>query len=288
MKKFFKKTLSIIGVVFLCLMIIGQITKPFVKSNVEKDKQRLEFNRMVERADRDCPIPAVMGKGAVTGIKLENGFVTYYLSYDKDFLNLLSRLNDDEKAKEGIMMCFLCVNAQGSNQGDLLMDLLIKFDYGLRVVITESAVGRFECSATADEIKSLRERYKLNPHEALYNLLLISIEAERASLPIKLDEGMFMTDYKLEDEDIAITILMDENIYSIEEMYDNKELIKASMIEEGLSDPESKALFDMCKVSHTGLVYRICGNLSSKHFDIRITSNEIRRFVPTPSNVNIR
>lgn len=288
MKRFFKITFSVVGIMFLCLIILGQIAKTVMKPTMEKESQRAEFARMIERADRDCPIPAAMGKGAVTGIKLENGYVTYYLAYDSDFINILSRIEDKNKVKEGILMCLLCINAQGSSQGDLVMDLLAKFGYGIRVVITESATGRFDFKANVDEINTLREKFQLNPHEALYNLLSISIEAERTSLPLKLDEGFLMTDYSLEGENIAITIQLDENLYSIDTMASNRELVKESMFEEGLSDPSSKALLDLCKVSHSGLKYIFTGKQSHKTFDVLLSSNEIRKIVQTPSNVNIQ
>lgn len=288
MKRFFKITFSVVGIIFLCLMILGQIAKTVMKPTMEKESQRAEFARMIERADRDCPIPAAMGKGAVTGIKLENGYVTYYLAYDSDFINILSRIEDKNKVKEGILMCLLCINAQGSSQGNLVMDLLAKFGYGIRVVITESATGRFDFKANVDEINTLREKFQLNPHEALYNLLSISIEAERTSLPLKLDEGFLLTDYSLEGENIAITIQLDENLYSIDTMASNRELVKESMFEEGLSDPSSKALLDMCKVSHSGLKYIFTGKQSHKSFDVLLSSNEIRKIVQTPSNVNIQ
>ena len=288
MKRFFKITFSVVGIIFLCLMILGQIAKTVMKPTMEKESQRAEFARMIERADRDCPIPVAMGKGAVTGIKLENGYVTYYLAYDSDFINILSRIEDKNKVKEGILMCLLCINAQGSSQGDLVMDLLAKFGYGIRVVITESATGRFDFKANVDEINTLREKFQLNPHEALYNLLSISIEAERTSLPLKLDEGFLLTDYSLEGENIAITIQLDENLYSIDTMASNRELVKESMFEEGLSDPSSKALLDMCKVSHSGLKYIFTGKQSHKSFDVLLSSNEIRKIVQTPSNVNIQ
>ena len=57
-------------------MIIGQIAKTAMKPAMEQVSQRSEFERMVEKANSDCPIPVAMGKGAVTGIKLENGYVT--------------------------------------------------------------------------------------------------------------------------------------------------------------------------------------------------------------------
>ena len=288
MNKFVKKTLSGIGIAFLCLMILGQIAKTAMKPAMEKASQHSEFSRMVDRANRDCPIPVAMGKGAVTQIKLEDGYLTYYLSYSPDFLNVISRLNNDNKVKEGLLMCFLCVNGQGNNQGNLLMDLLVRFNYGLRVIITESAIGRFDFKASVDEIKTLRERYQLNPHEALYNLLSLSIEAERSSLPMVIENGMLMTDYRLEGDNIAIIIQVDEDLYSIEKMHEKRSTIKESMIEESINDPDSKALLDLCKVSHTGLIYRMYGNQSYSSFEVEITSDEIRRFVNTPSNINIQ
>ena len=288
MKKSIKRIFSGIGIAFLCLIIVGQVVKMATKPAIEASKEKYEFAKMIERADRDCPIPAAMGMGAVTGIKLENDFVTYYLKYDKDFSSIFSQVNDEAKVKEGLLMCFLCINAQGYDRGDLLMDMLIHYDYGLKVVVTESANGRFECQATVDEIKSLRDRFKINPHEALYNLLSLSIESERASLPMVIDEGMLMTDYQLEGEDIAIIIKLDEDLYSIEAMEENKEFIKASMMEEALTQPESKALLDLCKVSHTGLLYRMYGDQSRERVEIHFSSDEIRQIVPTPANACIQ
>lgn len=288
MKKFFKILFSGIGILFICLMIFGQIEKTVMKPSMKKASERAEFARMIERADRDCPIPAPGGKGAVTGIKLENDYVTYYLKYDAGFMNVLSSIKNEEKVKEGILMCFLCINAQGKNQGDLVMDILSRFDCGIRVVITESATGRFDFKASADEIKALREKYQLNPHEALFNLLSISIEAERTNLPLKIEEGLLLTDYSLEGENIVVNIQLDEKLYSIETLSSNKDMVKESMFEEGLSDPSSKALLDMCKVSHSGLKYIFTGNRSNKSFEVILSSTEIRRIVQTPSNVNIQ
>lgn len=288
MKKVIKIILSSIGILFLCLIIFAQVAKTVMKPTLEQSKERSEFARAIERADRDCPIPAALGKGEVTGIKLEDGYVTYYLKYDNDFHNLMSSLGSDAKAKEALLMCFLCINAQGDSQGDLLMDLLIRQNCGLKVVITESSTGHYECMASVDDIKRLRQRYQLNPHEALFNLLSLSIESQRVNLPMKVDEGMVMTDYRLEGDNIVITMEIDQDLYSISTMRSNSELIKSSMIEEGLKDPESKTLFDMCKVSHTGLTYRIVGNRSHDEFEITIPSEEIREFTQTPSNVNIQ
>lgn len=287
-KKVLKILLSAIGVFLLCGMIFSQIVKTVFMPFIEHDKQRAEFARSIERADRDCPIPAALGKGAVSGIKLEDDYVTYYITYDSDFTNILSTIDDEQKIKECILMSMLCFNAQNGNVGDIAMDSLEKFGYGIRIVITQSGTGKFDFRVSTEEIRALREKYQLNPHEALFNLLSIGVEAQRASLPLKIDEGMLMTDYSLEDENIVISIECDEDLYSIDDISSNKDIVKDSMLEEGVSNPSSKALLDLCKASHTGLKYIFTGKRSHKSADILLSSDEIRQKVQTPSQVNIQ
>lgn len=279
MKKIITIILATIGVVLVGAMVFGQIARKASGSS--------DFAKMVERADADCPIPLGLGNGAVTGIKLEKGFVTYYLAYNQGFFNLFSQMSDD-KVKHGLLMCILCNNAQGGGQGDMLMDILDKYGYGLRIVITESANGQFECRATIDEIKALREQYKLNPHEAMYNLLAICIEAERTTLPMQIDQGLTMADYKLDNGNIVICIEVDEDYYSIDELSANKSIFKEAMFVSALNDPESYALLSMCKISHTGLEYRFAGGNPKKEFGVELTSDEIRKRVPLPGMLDVQ
>lgn len=277
-----KKVLRIIGIALVCLIVICNITKIIIRPIYENS-----FTAQVARANQDCPIPVALGNGAVTSIHLENGYLTYYLSYDNPFYNLVSQV-DQEKVKEALLMCFLCLNGQGDNQGGVLLDKLVEEKCGLKIVISNSAKGKYECSATVQDILSMRRRFELDPHEALYSLLSMSMKAERANLPMQIGEGIVMTDYSLDGENIVITAEMDENLYSIDELNANISAVKNSMIKDGVNDAESKALFDLCKVSHTGLVYRYVGNHSRRQCNVVITSDEIRRLVPTPSSVNIK
>ncbi len=286
-KKFFKILFSGLGILFVCSMIFAQIAKVAIAPLMEKSKQKAELERIVERADRVCPIPAAMGKGAVTSVKLEDGNITFYLTYDSDNCNVFSKLEDDQKIREGILMSILCLNAQDGNLGDRVMDLLAKYDCGIRIVITESAIGRFDFKVSSDEIQTLREKYQINPHEALFNLLSLNVEAERASLPMNIAEGVLLKDYRLEDENLVFDILFDENIYSIEAMSANKDLLKENFLEEGLSDSSGKSLLDLCKASHSGIKYVLTGNQSNKSFDILLSSEDIQELVETPSQANI-
>ena len=263
-------------------MILGNIARMVTRPMYENS-----FAAQVARANRDCPIPVALGNGAVTAIHLEKGYLTYYLSYDNPFYNLMSSV-DQKKVNEALLMCFLCLNGQGSNQGNVLMDKLVEENCGLRIVISNSAKGKFECSATVQDIQTLRKKFDLNPHEALYSLLLLSMEAEKVNLPMKIEEGITLTDYGLDGENIIITAEMDEYLYSIDQLNENIGADKSSILEDGVNDADSRALYDLCKVSHTGLIYRYVGNLTHKNCDVFISSDEIRRLVSTPSNVNIQ
>jgi hypothetical protein len=277
-----KKVLKITGIVFICLIVLGNIARMITRPMYENS-----FAAQVARANRNCPIPVALGNGAVTAIHLEKGYLTYYLSYDNPFYNLMSSV-DQKKVKEALLMCFLCVNGQGNNQGNVLMDKLVEENCGLRIVISNSAKGKFECSATVQDIQTLRKKFDLNPHEALYSLLLLSMEAEKVNLPMKIEEGITLTDYGLDGENIIITAEMDEYLYSIDQLNENIGAVKSSILEDGINDADSRALYDLCKVSHMGLIYRYVGNLTHKNCDVFISSDEIRRLVPTPSNVNIQ
>ena len=277
-----KKTLKIIGIVIVCLMVLGNIAKMVTRPMYENS-----FAAQVARANRNCPIPVALGNGAITAIHLENGYLTYYLSYDNPFYNLMSSV-DQKKVNEALLMCFLCLNGHGSNQGNVLMDKLMEENCGLRIVISNSAIGKFECSATVQDIQTLRKKFDLDPHEALYSLLSLSMEAEKVNLPMKIEEGITLTDYGLDGDNIVITAEMDEYLYSIDQLSENIGAVKSSILEDGINDADSRALYDLCKVSHTGIVYRYIGKLTHKQCDVVISSDEIRRLVPTPSNVNIQ
>ena len=85
-------------------MIFAQVAKTVMKPTIAQSNEKSEFAAAVERADRDCPIPVALGKGEVTGIKLENVYVTYYVKYDNDIFNFMSSIGRDTIAKEALFM----------------------------------------------------------------------------------------------------------------------------------------------------------------------------------------
>ena len=280
-----KKALLIAGGVFIALAIIGNIVrtigKPVKTTNTDS------FAAQIEKANQSCPIPVAGGAGYVSAIKLEDNNVTYYIHYNEKNNNpMLSEKNQDN-FKEMLVMALLCVNGQEYGQSDFLISELINEGCGLKVVYTDATGKKTESVASVSELITMKEKFHLNPHEALHKILEMEVEAERASLPLKIEDGMFITNYGLDRENIIITISLDENMYSLSEVKKQKDYLKMSILQEGIQDYETKALLDLCKVSHTGLVYRMTDNHSKKHCDIIITSDEIRKTVPVPSSISI-
>lgn len=280
MKSTIKAILSALGFAFLGLIFVGLAVSKLMKPVMEKDKQRFAFEQAISRADQNCPMSFEMGKGEITGIKLENGFVTYYFTLVPEVFNYWSTRKNDEKVKDGLLMCILS-NDSSLQNGETLTDMLIKLGYGIHVILTGDGNNRIDYSANTSELIALRDKYGDNPQEALQYLFAMNLEAERATLPIKIDEGMLITDYKLEDKDLAIIIQVDEQIYSLDIMSGLKDEMKASIIDEGMSDPESKLLFNMCKENNLGLIYRLYGSSSRRNIEIRIPSYELQHAMST-------
>ena len=284
MKKFFKY----LGITLLIVFVGGNISRTIMKSKYEKGIYDSSLKSQIERANKDCPIPIFEGKSEVSAIKLEDGCITYYFTYDSSYDNYLSKIKNNSSLKEGFLCSFLCMNAQQNGLGDRLMDKLIEENVGLKIIINQSQATNFECKMTPDDIKQFREKFKLNPHEAMYNIMSLNVEAEKEQLPMEIDEGMIMTDYTLDGDNILVTMIVDEDLYEMDAFRENADLIRESMVDEGQNDPEAKALLDLCKVSHTGLVYRIVGSKTKKYVDVQISSDYIRQHVTTPSTINLQ
>lgn len=281
-----KTAFKTIGGILLGLMIIGSIVRGIGKST-SKNMLNNSLEEAIEIANSSCPIEIGGGAGYVRAIKLEDNNVTYYIHFNEGNNNLIPTEQNRETIKEFFVMTLLCMNGQEYGQGDFFVSKLIDEGCGLRIVYTDSSGKNIESVTSVDELKSMKDKFHQNPHEALWQVLEMEIEAERASLPQKIEEGMFITNYSLEGENIVIIIKVDEYLYSINEFRNNREIIKNAMLEEAANDLESKSLLDLCKVSHTGLDYHVVGNRSHNSVDIIISSDEIRRFDTTPSSLNI-
>lgn len=276
-----KKTLKIIGIIFLILMGLGGITRALVKPSVENS-----FEQQIRRANSDCPIPVANGVGQVSCISLDDNFLVYKLDYKPGYINIDVYRRNPDATRDMFYLAFLCINGQGGHS-DIMAHELIKRGYGLKIVASDGSTS-FSSELNPQYIRQMRNKVKINPTEALHEALLLKFETENATFPVKIEDGMIMTGMSLYENNIIVEIEVDENLYDLSAFETVADEFADNIINEANSgDPELGALLDLCKISHTGLTYRMKGNLSKKYCDMNISSNLIRQNRIVPPQVNI-
>lgn len=276
-----KKSLKIIGIILLVLMGLGGLSRAIVKPVVENS-----FEEQIRRANRDCPIPVANGVGQVSSISLEDGFIVYKLDYKLEYINIDVYRNRPEATRDMFYLAFLCMNGQGGHS-DMMSDELIKRGYGLRIVASNGA-SSFTSELSPAYIKEMQNRINVNPTEALHDALILKFETENCSFPVKIDEGMILTGLGLKDNNIIVEAQIDETLYDLDSFAAISEEFANNIITEANNgDPELGAMLDLCKISHTGLTYRMIGNRSKNYCDMNIPSSLIRKNRIVPQQVNI-
>lgn len=277
-----KKTLKIIGGIFLVLIVIGNIAKLVAKPSYENS-----IEAQIKRANRDCPIPVANGIGQVTSITLEDNYLTYRIDYRPGHVNIDAFKNNPDATRAMFYLSFVCLQAQGSYVEKMMSELVVN-GIGLRVVVADGTGEQFTSVMTPEYIARMKREVNINPSEALHEALELKLAIETTGLPAQIDEGMVMTGMKLEGNNIVVYVKMSEELYDLDVLNESSAELAASMLDEAnAGDPELGALFDLCKVSHFGLVYRAIGSKTNRHVDMGLSSEQIRKGRKTPSQVNI-
>ena len=169
------------------------------------------------------------------------------------------------------------------------MNELVSKGIGLKIIVSDGTGEQFSSVMTLEYISKMKHEVSLNPSEALHEALKLKLDIETTGLPIQIDEGMVMTGMQLEGNNIVVSVDMSEDLYDLDILEESStELAMSLLSEANAGDPELGALFDLCKVSHSGLVYRAIGSKTNRHVDMGLSSEQIRKGRKTPSQVNIR
>lgn len=287
MENKYKNVPPTIALIIAGLLISYKFTRVLMIPVRELSKDDSAFVQAVARADSACPVPVALGDGEVTGIVSVDDYLIYHLEYDKGFHSMMGSLGSEEQSKEALLMYFLCGKVTGGDDGELLMDLLIDQGYGMKIEVTEAGEMYYEYKASVKDIERLRDRYRADPHEALHSLASLCVETLKSALPQRVDKGLTISDIALEKGNVVITMLVDEHLYSVSQLEENSESIKASIMESGQKETETKPLFDLCELSHTGLIHRFEGNRSHDSFDILIPWGELHVPAKSPAGADI-
>lgn len=278
-----KKTLKIIGGIFLAMIVIGNIVKLVAMPSYENS-----IEAQIKRANRDCPIPVANGIGQVSSITLEDHYLTYRIDYRPGHVNINAFKENSDATRAMFYLSFVCLQAQGSYVEKMMSEFVLK-GIGLKVVVSDGIGEQFTSVMTPEYITKMKREVNLNPSEALHEALELKLAIETTGLPAQIDEGMVMTGMKLEGNNIVVSVDMSEDIYDLDIVEESSTELAMSLLSEANSeDPELGALFDLCKVSHSGLIYRAIGSKTNRHVDMGLSSEQIRKGRKTPSQVNIR
>lgn len=278
-----KKTLKIIGGIFLAMIVIGNIVKLVAMPSYENS-----IEAQIKRANRDCPIPVANGIGQVSSITFEDHYLTYRIDYRPGHVNINAFKENSDATRAMFYLSFVCLQAQGSYVEKMMSEFVSK-GIGLKVVVSDGIGEQFTSVMTPEYITKMKREVNLNPSEALHEALELKLAIETTGLPAQIDEGMVMTGMKLEGNNIVVSVDMSEDIYDLDIVEESSTELAMSLLSEANSeDPELGALFDLCKVSHSGLIYRAIGSKTNRHVDMRLSSEQIRKGRKTPSQVNIR
>lgn len=278
-----KKTLKIIGGIFLAMIVIGNIVKLVAMPSYENS-----IEAQIKRANRDCPIPVANGIGQVSSITLEDHYLTYRIDYRPGHVNINAFKENSDATRAMFYLSFVCLQAQGSYVEKMMSEFVSK-GIGLKVVVSDGIGEQFTSVMTPEYITKMKREVNLNPSEALHEALELKLAIETTGLPAQIDEGMVMTGMKLEGNNIVVSVDMSEDIYDLDLVEESSTELAMSLLSEANSeDPELGALFDLCKVSHSGLIYMAIGSKTNRHVDMGLSSEQIRKGRKTPSQVNIR
>lgn len=278
-----KKAFKINGGIFLAMIVIGNIVKLVAKPSYENS-----IEAQIKRANRDCPIPVANGIGQVSSITLEDKSLTYRIDYKPGCININVFKENPNATRAMFYLSFVCLQAQGSYVEKMMNELVSK-GIGLKIVVSDGTGEQFSSVMTPEYISKMKHEVSLNPSEALHEALKLKLDIETTGLPTQIDDGMVMTGMRLEGNNIVVSVNMSEDMYDLDILEESSSELAMSMLNEAnVGDPELGALFDLCKVSHSGLVYRVIGSKTNQQVDIGLSSEQIRKGRKTPSQVNIR
>jgi len=257
--------------------VIGSIVNKLTENTI---------HGQISKENELCPIEVIKNVATITKIADENNQIVYYMNYDDSRIDLSYLENNPNTANFVLLNSFGILNGQGISNGDKCAQFLLKNNYGVAFDVS-SANNHFRISIDGKELK---EKVKLGkiPTEAIKDFLDMQIKLSKSRLPQKVDEGMMNTDIFIENNNIICKLVVDENTWSISNFKANASQMKEELYKDLASEVSSRALLNLCKIAHTGIIYRIIGNTTKDSYDVIIDNNYISSHTMTPNQLNIK
>lgn len=276
---------KIILYIFIGMMIFGAIGR-FINETLLQPQKDRTVEGMVEKANRSCPID-LNGVGTITSIGIEGKQVVYHVLYDSTLINLDLVKQNRETMKRTFLLSTYIQNSQGNNNGDKLMQILIEQGYGISMDVS-SGSDEFRISISPQEIATYWQQDRLNPTEAVKGIIDMQVKLSHETLPQAIDSGLICTNISIEDNNVVYRVETDEEQYPISNFEDNKGALKEELYMAWKVEPSMRNMLSLCKVAHTGIIYRFVGNTSRDSCDIIIDADYISNNTATPEQLKIQ
>lgn len=107
--------------------------------------------------------------------------------------------------------------------------------------------------------------------------LAIAAAAANAECPEQIEEGLTMTEVKLEDGDLVYVIELDETVGTINELKLGAAFLRPVMAAQltAKNDPDIVELINLVKEAKADIVYRFIGSQSENQFDMTFSHSEL-------------
>lgn len=232
-----------------------------------------KLRKQIHLAEIDCPINLGMA-GDLVSIKYneKDNIVLLYYSINEDYSGpALFRSN-----KEVLINQFrLSLSSEESRE---LISDIVNAHASLTAVYKSNSTGKTRVlSLPYEELKEIKDT-PLSEHEINEMRINTMIDIQNSACPITEAEGIVRTKVELIDNNIVIYYEMDENLYDIKSIRNNKKEFWNILFEgfkESHTDPSVKRDINLMILSGLGYHYRCYGNRSKNFLDIVFTSEDL-------------
>ena len=297
MEKWFKYILSFVA----GALVIGII----VAINMPKPKMTLfdksELHKMIVGLNDDLPME-IGTIGYLDSIKNVGQTIFYIMSVKGDNgIKQVYTENYDE-FKELLKYTIVILNGQ-KDMGSKLATILDKKGLDMGVRIYPPNKDYTEWRFTGSELKDFVESCRLNPTEALHQVIDMEIKIANLDLPMKPgdstpirsvtlnsieadgDDGFLLQSVTHVGNTITFLYDVDEKVQDIDVMIensDNEQYLEnlAAILAE---DADIKAFFGLVAISHSNILFRCVGRTSGKVAEIALPYGLLRKYSKVPS-----
>lgn len=270
------------GVAHMLIAIVGWggndlVVTYFCGANIElyqkegdkfKDNSFEEIEEYIITFNAECP--KVIGPNSeITSMSINRQYWTVRVKIDTNGVGFGKDINNEERKKRALTM----LKAFGKYQISKLFNLRIGFKGVITIETGESYTFLLEYS----DIASILNDTDITPEQALTEY----VEMNKKNCPLKVEDGIYMTDIKYENNILTTVFSMDETEYSIDQMRENITLFRA-MNENVIRLNQDKMAVMVVKwlvAMDCGkeIIYK--GDTTGKSMSIFFTANQLRQLL---------